>query len=495
MSLETQRKMCQQYANKNGLQIMGYFGGTYESAKTDERREFNKMLAFVKKSKERIGYIIVYSVDRFSRSGTNAMYITDQLKKQGIVLFAVTQPTDATTTSGSLQQNIQFIFSEYDNQLRREKCMAGTKEKLLMGIWCTNPPLGYDVVKKDGKREFVANKVGKLLGKGFHLKAQGLTNEEVREQLALLGLKLPNQRITDFLRNPFYCGLIVHNMLDGRVVEGKQEKIVSREMFLRVNGILADGHQGYNLQPENELVPLRRFLKCETCGKSLTAYKAYKNQQYYYKCSTIGCGCNKRADAVHAAFKTMLSELTLCVNEDCREIIKTQVIATYNQETKESHVVRQQLESQVAEMEKRLARFRERFALEEIDREMYDEYKLKYGKELEELRKALALCKTRTSNLEKCVDVIIDYASNLASTWDSGKYADKQKLQYLAYPDGIFYNRKNDTYRTARNNEVFDGMALHARVLAENENGNNTFNCIVPVSVGAHGLEPRTLCL
>jgi DNA invertase Pin-like site-specific DNA recombinase len=60
---------------------MGYFGGTYESAKTDERREFNKMLAFVKKSKERIAYIIVYSVDRFSRSGTNAMYITDQLKK------------------------------------------------------------------------------------------------------------------------------------------------------------------------------------------------------------------------------------------------------------------------------------------------------------------------------------------------------------------------------------------------------------------------------
>src|SRR5579872_4268183 len=68
-SLETQKKACEQYARKCGYQIMGYFGGTYESAKTDERKEFNNMLSFVRKSKEKISYIIVYSVDRFSRSG------------------------------------------------------------------------------------------------------------------------------------------------------------------------------------------------------------------------------------------------------------------------------------------------------------------------------------------------------------------------------------------------------------------------------------------
>ncbi len=89
------------------------------------------MLSFVKKSRDKISHIIVYSVDRFSRSGANAIYIAEQLKEVGITVFAVSQPTDTTTASGSLQQNIQFIFSEYDNQLRREKCMAGVKEKLL----------------------------------------------------------------------------------------------------------------------------------------------------------------------------------------------------------------------------------------------------------------------------------------------------------------------------------------------------------------------------
>ena len=75
MSLSTQRKLCEQYANKHNLIVLGYFGGTYESAQNDERKEFNTMLAFVKKCREKISYIIVYSVDRFSRSGANAIYI------------------------------------------------------------------------------------------------------------------------------------------------------------------------------------------------------------------------------------------------------------------------------------------------------------------------------------------------------------------------------------------------------------------------------------
>ena len=120
MSLDTQRRACETYVRKQGYRIMAYFGGTYESAKTDERIEFNNMLSFVQKSREKISYIVVYSVDRFSRSGANAIYITEQLKLVGISVVSVSQPTDVNTPSGCLQQNIQFIFSEYDNQLRRE---------------------------------------------------------------------------------------------------------------------------------------------------------------------------------------------------------------------------------------------------------------------------------------------------------------------------------------------------------------------------------------
>src|SRR4051812_28454945 len=73
-SLETQKKYCDEYAMKAGLNIVSYFGGTYESAQSDERKEFNRMLNFVQRSKEKIGHIIVYSYDRFSRTGDHAIY-------------------------------------------------------------------------------------------------------------------------------------------------------------------------------------------------------------------------------------------------------------------------------------------------------------------------------------------------------------------------------------------------------------------------------------
>ena len=124
-------------------------------------------------------WCIVYSVDRFSRSGANAIYITEQLKRVGITVQSVTQPTDATTASGSLQQNIQFIFSEYDNQLRREKCMAGVRDALLRGEWVSNPPIGYSTIKENSKRKIVVNQTGKLLRKAFLWKAnEKISNEE-----------------------------------------------------------------------------------------------------------------------------------------------------------------------------------------------------------------------------------------------------------------------------------------------------------------------------
>src|ERR1017187_8298339 len=216
MSLETQRKICEQYANKNGYIILESFGGTYESAKNDERKEFSKMLAFVKKSKEKISYIIVYSVDRFSRSGANAIYLKEQLRHQGVHILAVTQPSDTATPSGSLQQNIQFIFSEYDNQLRREKCMSGVKEALLRGEWCHRPPIGYDTVRRNGQRLLVVNENGRLLRKAFIWKAnEGLSTEETKLRLEKMGLKMWHQKIAYIFRNPFYCGILAHAALDG----------------------------------------------------------------------------------------------------------------------------------------------------------------------------------------------------------------------------------------------------------------------------------------
>ncbi len=494
-SLDIQRKACEQFAQKSGYPIVGHFGGTYESAKTDERKHFNNMLSFIKKSRDKVSYIIVYSVDRFSRSGANAIYIAEQLRKQGINLFAVTQPADTATASGSLQQNIQFIFSEYDNQLRREKCMAGVREKLEQGIWCATPPVGYDIMRREGKKQFVVNAKGKLIAKAFTWKAQGLSIVDIRERLAAQGLNICHQRVCDLLRNPFYCGLLAHNALNGELVEGIQERAVSRELFLQVNGILAQNKQGYRIQPENDDAPLKRFIKCENCGKYLRAYKAYKNQQYYYKCNTVGCNCNKRADVLHEKFRSVLGNFTVTLNADMKYLIARQMKATYLQLTKEQQDTTASLEAQLKEAEKKLERLEERFIEEEIDKAMYAKYCEKYKAERTEILAQIQKSGTGVSNLDKCIDKAIDYAAKLTPLWEHSDYAGKQMLQNLVFPEGMYYDRKNEGCRTPNVNGVFRYISTLAGIAGHEKSGSLNRNDDTAALVENSGVEPLTSCM
>lgn len=491
-SLETQRKACENYANKQGYKILGYFGGTYESAKTDERKQFNAMLSFVKKSKEKVAFIIVYSVDRFSRSGANAIYIKEQLKKQGVAISAVTQPTDSTTASGSLQQNIYLVFSEYDNQQRREKCIEGMRERLLAGGWIGVPPAGYDIIQRDGKKAIVLNAKGKLVSKAFAWRAQGMSNEDVRMKLAAAGWRLPNQRVSDMLRNPFYCGLIAHNILEGRIIEGNQEKAVSKELFLQVNGLLEKNGYGYSLKPENDEVSLKKFVRCGTCDKPLTAYKAKKNQEYYYKCSTTGCKCNRRAHTMHEEFKKLILPYQIHIEGIMREIIVRQMLETYHRFNEDKALAEEELKQQIRELNKKIDRLEERYILEEIDQKMFAKYNEKYVAEKKELELEIAKTGNHLSNPEKCIQKCLDYASKLASLWDLSDYGEKQRLQFLLYPDGISYDREKDTYRTGRVNAVFSCMSSLARVLDKKKSGKTNLKIDFPASVVWAGIEPAT---
>jgi site-specific DNA recombinase len=60
-SLATQKKFCEDYARNHGYEVAEYFGGTYESAKTDERKEFQRMIKYARQNST-IGFILILSL-------------------------------------------------------------------------------------------------------------------------------------------------------------------------------------------------------------------------------------------------------------------------------------------------------------------------------------------------------------------------------------------------------------------------------------------------
>ena len=499
LSLDTQRKACIEYALKKNYDVVKFFGATYESATSDnERKEFSNMLSFVKKSHEKISHIIVFSLDRFSRN-LHSIAVTAELKKLNILVESVTQPIDMTSSVGQMHANMTLLFSTWENELRISKCTAGMKEMLLRGDFPTNPPYGYDSLKLNGKRTIVINERGKILRRAFEWKAdENLTNEAILKRLATKGVILYKQKLAHIFRNPFYCGYIAHNMLDGAVVKGNHEALISQELFLRVNGIMDTNTHGYKIQEENDHLPLKRFLRCGKCNQMLHGYVVKKKGIHYYKCSTVGCGTNRNASVLNNRFAEVLEVLKLDVGKDVLKLIKQQAIATFNQFTKGHEDSYTLLQKKHTELITKIARLEERFIEEDITSELYYKYIAKYNEEKEEVEQNLQKASEKVSNLSECVDLAIKFATDMPKKWLSADYHTKQRLQYLLFPEGITYERETDQSRTTRINSVFLHLAHLKRIILNEKSEMTAFGLnhfALSNSVAGAGLEPTTFGL
>tara|TARA_B100000508_G_scaffold141096_1_gene146815 strand:+ start:32786 stop:34381 length:1596 start_codon:yes stop_codon:yes gene_type:complete len=492
-SLETQLKYCLKYAEEHGLEVIDCFGGTYESAKDDERKEFQKMLSFVRKN-DKIGFVIVYSFDRFSRSGPSGAFISYELKRKGIQLVSATQNIDHSDPSGDFMEGIYHLFSQFDNQLRRDKSVTGMKEALKKGYWPYVPPTGYKNLNEGqsvDKHEFVITKRGKLLKKAFEWKAkQNLTLVEIAKRLKSRGWDIPPKRLTHFFQNPFYCGMIASKLLPGELVEGKHPALISRATFLQVHENLSKYNSGYIIQQENDQLPLKSFLKCDACGTPFTGYMVRKKGLYYYKCNKKGCKNNRSQKFLHERFKALLDKFTL--DERLIPVFKEMLTELIDQTRAKKPKQTKSLKQEISQLEKKVETIEERFALGEIEKSIYLKYKNNYKSKINELSLEMDQVNKSLSNSQKAMKNAVSLVSKLSKIWENGDFQTKVQLQRLLFPDGISYDREKDDYRTTRVNLLFRCIPIIMQDREGQKNGEATKNRDIPTLVVPPGLEPGT---
>ena len=369
-SLETQRKRCEEYASANGYSVIQYFGGTHESAKTDDRKEFNRMLTFVKRNK-RVNYILVYSYERFSRTGADGMKIAQDLQKQyKVTTLSVSQGIDPSTITGEFQRNIMLLFGHLDNQMRKDKTISGMRELVEKGFTPYSIPRGYVNLNK-GKavnQQIVVSEEGKLLRKAFIWKAEKqMRNCEIAQRLTELGLKIDERRLAEIFANTYYCGIIVSKLCPNKVIEGKHEPMVSQEVFLKVNNIIADNrYQPVSHKQEDDQLPLKRFTRCAQCNQPLTGFNVRKKNLWYYKCRTRGCNNNKSAKQLHDQFRAIISIFR--IQEEETELIRIAIQEMYQAVFDEVNENQAQLKIKISELKKKLETAEENLVTGVIER-------------------------------------------------------------------------------------------------------------------------------
>jgi len=224
----------------------GFSGGSME------RPALQKLLDDVQA--RRIDVIVVYKVDRLTRSLADFAKLVDLFDAHAVSFISVTQAFNTTTSMGRLTLNMLLSFVQFEREITGERIrdkVAASKRK---GIWMGGAvPLGYRVENRalhvvESEAEFVRALYRRYLelGSVVRLKA-ALDTENVRSPSRMSrsgrttgGVLISRGHLYWILSNPIYVGRLRHK---GQIHHGLHSGIVDVEIWERVHQRLASQTQ------------------------------------------------------------------------------------------------------------------------------------------------------------------------------------------------------------------------------------------------------------
>lgn len=97
-----------------------------------------------------IDVVVVYKIDRLSRSMSDITQLIALLRQFNVALVSVTQQLDTQTTMGRLTINLLMSFAEFERDIAGDRARDKIAATRRHGGWIGSvPPLGYDMVKQE----------------------------------------------------------------------------------------------------------------------------------------------------------------------------------------------------------------------------------------------------------------------------------------------------------------------------------------------------------
>ncbi len=243
----------------------------------------------------KVDVIVVYKVDRLTRSLADFAKIVDILDENDASFVSVTQSFNTTTSMGRLTLNVLLSFAQFEREVTGERIrdkIAASKKK---GMWMGGPvPLGYEL----GDRKLVVNiqeaKTVRHLFRRYtelqsvpqlvdELAAQGYRTKirPYKDGRQIGGVAFRTGALSQLLKNPIYTGRVRHK---DKIYEGEHEAIIDQALFDEVQSIFTANRRDNALGKKSSNPSLLSGLITDPDGRPMTpthACNGSKRFRYY----------------------------------------------------------------------------------------------------------------------------------------------------------------------------------------------------------------------
>ena len=187
-SIEVQLEKCKQYCEYRGLDILAEYRDANTSGKSVTNRPgLQQAMVHVCKIK---GILVVYSLDRFTRSILDAITLSTQLSKCKADLCLLDMNIDTSTPIGQVFYQIMAAFAEFQRKITATRTSEALLFRQANGQRVSDkPPFGYKISPFNSTRLILNEDEQKIISLILTFNKQGLRLREICRELEKGGFK------------------------------------------------------------------------------------------------------------------------------------------------------------------------------------------------------------------------------------------------------------------------------------------------------------------
>jgi site-specific DNA recombinase len=311
-SLHAQREACEAYiksqAHAGWRAVPQHYNDPAYSGGNLDRPALQQLLKDIDAGQ--IDVIVVYKIDRLTRSLADFAKLVEKFDKKEISFVAVTQQFNTTTSMGRLTLNVLLSFAQFERELSSERVRDKVAASRRKGKWTGGGfPLGYEAVnKKLVVNEPEAETVRYIYRRYLDLKCLRHLAIDLREKRILTkhhvgrsgrsagGISFTYGPLAYLLKNRTYIGEMGYA---GEWYSGEHKAILDRALFDDVQNLLKSNSVVRRNQRSNNQAMLAGLLFDDRGNRMGSTYSTKRGARYrFYVSSALLTGRTNEAGSV-----------------------------------------------------------------------------------------------------------------------------------------------------------------------------------------------------
>ncbi len=380
LSIDAQITELRAFAKNEKLEIVEEFVEK-RTAKIPGRPIFGEMMRRIEKGE--VSGIISWHPDRLARNSVDGGQIIYFLDIGNLASLKFPSHWFENTPQGKFSLSMAFVQSKYYVDSLSENTKRGLRQKVRMGIFPSQAPVGY-LNDSRTKTIVVEKRKSKVVRLAFEKYTKGnMRLEDVSNFLAKNGIstrsgkRISKTKASFILSNPFYIGLFKYG---GEIHEGKHEPIISKKLFDEAQEMLKSRGQPER-KPQNEPQPFCGLISCASCGMMITGEHKFKRQKNgnvheytYYRCTKKRKDFRCKESAVREEeMDRQLSSLIQKVSlpKDWAEELLKMAENEHGESAQSLTACVKEKEAKISSLSKRLERLLTGYLDQDIEKEIY----------------------------------------------------------------------------------------------------------------------------